>query len=140
MILTIDTDEIANLVEKAQDIYFSESGEQHLLKLLDIQDMVEEAVKSAKSNLENAGLQINPNFKSIAGSRVKVSYRFFGDKYKIYDESMLDKSMVTSKVKYAIDSDKVEKYEEEKGQLPMGITLSDRAKTISFRRLSEKEE
>lgn len=133
MKITIDTDEIAILVNEADEIFIDPNGEERLLKLLEIEQMVKNAVDDAKDKLEAKALEINPNFRSIRGDLVKVSYRAFGSAYD-YDEKQLDHlveyDFIQRNNKYTLNTKAIKAYIKEVGHLPSGITPKPRPKKI----------
>ena len=86
MIISVDTDQIKKLAEDAKGIYTTLEAEQALIKLLSMQKKIEEGIEIAKKNLEEAGLKINPNFKSIRSSNVRIYYRGYGSRYFIDEQ------------------------------------------------------
>lgn len=136
MIIKIDTDKIAQLESKGTSILISQDGEKVLAELLEIQETIEEAISGVKQSLEEAALEIDPNFSSIQGELVKVSYRAYGSKYKI-DQSQiknLSEELYTTKVLYSPNSKEIDKFYKEKGALPLGVEVPERKKQISIKR------
>lgn len=134
MQLIIDTDKISQLVEKSGEIMLSNEGEEYLVKLLKLQEQVEEAVKQAKKAIEDSALAISPNFKSITSDSVKISYRAYGARFKI-DESYIGeipRHLYETKTTYSVNTKEVEKYAEEHG-LPRGIVEPERQPQISIK-------
>lgn len=132
----IDIDKLDELVVKADEIFLTPAGEKVLVKLLEIQVQVENAIAEAKTRLEAAALKANPNFSSIQANEIKVYYRAFGSKYYM-DETqvnMAPKELYTSETitVYKIDTKAVDKWIDAHGGLPVGITEVDRKKSISF--------
>lgn len=132
----IDTDQLNELVVKADEIFLTPQGEKVLLKLLEIQDQVEKAITEAKIKLETAALKANPNFSSIQADKIKVYYRAYGAKYYI-DEAQINlapKELYTAepKITYKIDTKAVEKWADEHGGMPTGIKEVERTKSITF--------
>lgn len=139
MQITIDTNEIAELVAEADEILVSASGEEALLRLMEIQETVNSAVEDAKKQLEQSALRLNPNFRSIRGDRVKVSYRPFGAAYE-YDENklanLLKADFVDRSIKYTLNTKAIKTYIKTNGQLPQGITPKPRRKRIVIQGVS----
>ncbi len=136
MKMTIDTDQIALVSKDAEKIFISKDGEEQLIQLLEMQEMIEKAIDEAKKLIEEKGLTINPYFKSIEGDRVKVSYRYFGVKYYLEDDKLdqVPAEMYTKEIttKYKVNTDIVEVWAEKNKGLPFGITESNRKKSLNI--------
>lgn len=132
--MNIKIEELEELVKTADSIFITEKGEKVLLKLMDLQEQVENAVKEAKAKIEAAALAIDPDFASIQGSAIKVSYRAYGSRYAI-DESLANevpKDLITKKEVVSINTEAVDNFIKANGGLPVGIFEPVRAKTISI--------
>ena len=132
----IDIETLNELVTKADEIFLTAAGEKTLVKLLAIQDQIEDAITQAKAKLEAAALKTDPNFSSIQSDKIKVYYRAFGSKYYI-DESNINlapKEFYTtqSKVTYKIDTKALEKAIDASGKIPAGIIEVERKKQLTF--------
>jgi len=132
----IDIDRVGDLTVNADEIFLKPEGERVLVKLLDLQEQIENAISEAKIKLEVAALKANPNFSSIQANKVKVYYRAFGAKYYI-DESnikMAPKELYQAeeKVVYKIDTKAVDKWIDQHGGPPTGINEVERKKTLTF--------
>lgn len=140
-IIKINPEDIKILAQEGENFMFKPKAEEELIKLLELQQMVDEAVEQVKNKLAELGQAINPNFKGIIGDRVKCIYRAYGGKYK-FDWSKKGDCMPFLKEKqtYTVDSDKVSKYIKEVGELPMGITEADRENKLSISFKDEDEE
>jgi len=143
--VTIDIDQLSDLVATADGIFLSAKAEKTLLKLLEIQKQVEDAIDGAKKKLEETALKINPNFQSIQADNVKVYYRAFGSRYFIEEENlsqvpaeMYEKKVIT---KYSANAKEIEKFVKEKGGLPFGVKEAEREKQLVFglKKTNEKE-
>jgi hypothetical protein len=132
----IDTEKLTELTAKADEIFLSPDGEQVLVDLITIQAQVELAIDEAKKKLEAAALKVNPNFTSIQANRIKVYYRAFGQKYYIDEQNirLAPKDLYTTeeKIVYKIDTKAVEKWIDQHGGMPAGITEVERKKAITF--------
>lgn len=132
--MKIDIENITDLVQKSDEIFLTLEGEKHLLKLLEIRDQVEQAIDAAKAALEAAAVAHNPNFASIQGDAVKVSYRYFGAKYYL-DESRIkevDPELYKTVTKYQVNSKAVDDWTESHKGMPAGINEVERKKQITF--------
>ena len=138
--MNIEIENLEELTAEADKIFLSPEGEETLVKLLEIQKQVEQAIDTAKQKLEQSALKLNPNFSSIQADKIKVYYRAYGAKYRI-DQSNLDrcpKELYKSRVTYDVDSVAVEKWVESHKGLPVGINEVERAKSLSFSLKNEK--
>lgn len=134
--MKVDIEKLDSLIVEADKIFLTPDGEKVLLKLLDIQDQVEQAIVAAKAKLEATGLRLNPDFTSIQSDKVKVYYREFGSKYYVDEKNiaLAPKELYTTETKFRIDSKAVEKWADEHKGMPAGILEVDRKKTLSFTR------
>lgn len=141
MKITIDTKELESLVKESDGILFSPEAEKTLIKLLDIQDSVETAIKEAKEKIGETALKLDPNFTSVLGKDIKVGYRYFGAKFDTVPglEDSISRNMVDKVIKYNLNSKKVEEHEQDTGKLPDGVMIRDRKKTITFSRRDKYE-
>lgn len=132
--MTIDLEQLDNLVADSDKIFLSAEAEQVLMKLLDIQKQVEEAIDAAEKKLEETGLKLNPDFKSIEADKIRVYYRAYGTRYKI-DDSLVEQipaELYTTKKVYSADTKAIEKYADEHKGLPVGIIEPERVKKLTF--------
>ena len=130
----IDIEKLDELVVNSDKIFLTPEGEKTLEGLLAIQKQVDAAIEEAKSRLEAAALKINPNFSSIQADRIKVYYREYGAKYYLDEaqKELVPEGLIFEKVSYSVDSKAVEKWVDDKGQMPTGIKEVERNKTLSF--------
>lgn len=140
--ITLDLDQIKDLAMDADKIFLSAEGEEVLVKLLDAQKQIEDALTTAKAILEEEGLKRNPNFKGIQADKIRIGYRYFGAEYKI-DEANIDKlpqQLYTAKTTYAVNNDELADYLETHKGLPLGILQNERKKTITITVKGGKDE
>lgn len=129
------------LVADGSDIQLTPDAEEKLIQLLDIQAKVEEAVKTVKANLEQAGLEIDPNFKSAHSDKIRIGYRYFGSQYAV-DESRVSElptEVYETKTSYSVNKKGLDAYLKQHESLPLGIVEKDRKKTITITRLDVEE-
>lgn len=88
MKITIDLDKLEALTASADKIFLEPDGEGVLLKLLEVEQQVADAIAGAKKKLEETALKLNPDFSSIQADKIKVYYRKYGSSYYV-DESNL---------------------------------------------------
>lgn len=132
--MKIEIEKLDELVDKSGDIFISVDGEKVLVQLLDIQEQVDQAITKAKEILETKALAIDPNFSSINGDEIKVSYRYYGAKYYIEDDKIdqvpADLYKVTKR--YSVNTKELEQYIEEKSGVPVGIREVERKKSMNI--------
>lgn len=138
--MKIDIEKLDNLVAEADKIFFTPEGEAVLEQLLDIQAQVELAIDTAKEKLEKAAIKLDPNFSSIQGEKIKVSYRYFGSRYYL-DDSLLaeiEPELYTTTTKHTVNPSAVDKWTLEHKGMPLGIKEVERKKSIVFQRKGDK--
>jgi hypothetical protein len=132
--MIIKMENLENLVAEADKIVLDPRAEDVLIKLLDLQEQVEKALKEAKERIEKKALEMNPNVQSIRSDRLKVFYRQYGSRYKI-DESYLDqipKELYTSKTVYSPVPKAIDEWTRKNDGMPIGIIEPERPKQLSF--------
>lgn len=132
--LTIKYQDLNLLVKGASMITMNPTGEEILIQLMELKDKVETAIIQAKSVIQNAISEIDPDLTSISSDRLKIMYRVYGMKYGLDQNCIeyLDPKFYTEKKSYSLNSGEVDKYIRENGTVPNGITLNDRSKTVSI--------
>ncbi|MFA5768333.1 MAG: hypothetical protein WC871_02195 [Bacteroidales bacterium] len=132
--MKIDIEKLADLVAKSDEIFLTPAGEKHLLKLLEIKNQVDMAIDAAKLVLEQAAQKLDPNFSSIQGDKIKVSYRHFGAKYYLDEPSIdqIDPELYKVIKRYSVNAKAVEDWAETHKGMPAGIKEVERKKQITF--------
>lgn len=133
--MVIEVEKLASLTKDADKIFLTPEGEQVLVDLLEIKAQVEAAIDEAEKRLEEAALQLDPEFKSIQADRIKVYYRAFGSTYKI-DDSLADQipaELYTVKKSYAPNVAAINEWTKEHGGMPIGIIEPERPKQLKFK-------
>jgi hypothetical protein len=134
--MNIDIEKLKSLTKKADDIFLTPAGEDVLEQLLDIQDQVDRAVEDAKAKVEAAGLKLDPNFSSIQGDKIKITYRAYGPRYYV-DEKMvdqLDPELYKISKRYSVNTKAVDEWTETHKGMPAGIKEVERSKKIHIGR------
>src|SRR3990172_13329347 len=100
--MKIDIEKLDSLKKTADKIFLEPKGEEVLLRLLEIQQQVEDAIDAAKVKLEETALKLDPNFSSIQADKIKVYYRQYGARFKIDESKIKDlpKELYNEKVSY----------------------------------------
>ena len=125
---------IIDLKKDGDQIFLKPEGESALLKVLEIQEFLDGAIKDIKEKLATKAEKVDPNFTSISGDNIKVYYRFFGSRYGV-DSSLVEKvpeGLLKREIRYSVDIKALEEYIEIKKGVPYGIVVKDRQKSISF--------
>lgn len=128
---------IANLADLTQDadkIFFSPDGEDALAEFMTGLEKVARAELAIKTVLEQRALEMNPNFSTIVGNKVAVSYRQYGARYTFEPglEQEVPEQLVKVEIKRSLDPKAVENYINETGGMPYGVQEKDREKKISI--------
>lgn len=142
MQVTIDLSVLDNLTAEAGKIFIDPKSEETLVKLLELQKQVEDAITDAKAVLEQAALEIDPNFSSIQADKIKVYYRSYGSRYRI-DESLIDQvpaDLYSKKISYNPIAEAIEKYTTEHKGMPVGVIETERPKSLSFSLKAKQDE
>lgn len=132
-LVTIDLSKIGVLAKEGENFIFKPEAEKALLELLEMEKIIQSAIEQVKQQIGEAGQAINPNFKGVIGEQVRCIYRKYGAKYK-YDFGK-KKSLtpfLKEKVYYSVDTDRVDTYLKEVGELPDGITETEREDKLSI--------
>lgn len=132
-LITINPAQIIQFTQEAGKLVFKPSAEKELLKLLDLEVQIQEAIKKVKEQIALAGRSIDDNFKGVIGTDIRATFRTYGDKYG-YNPELFHKveSFLKPITRYHVDSDKVKKYMKQIGSLPLGVFEKDRSPVISF--------
>lgn len=139
--LVINYDNINLLVAGAKSITMNPRGEELLIKLLTLQEQVEQAIKDCKSVLQVAIQEVDPDMTSITSDNLKVMYRVYGAKYGLNDMliDQMDERFYVKKEIYSLNTAEVDKEIKINGNLPTGVNLINRQKTVSITLKGKKE-
>lgn len=132
-LIVIDPKEIEVFVEEGGKFLFKPKAEEQLVKLHETILKLQQAEEMIKEKIGEMGKALNPDFKGVKGDKVSCVYRKFGAKYE-YDWKNKQACMpfLKEKVYFSVESDKVDKYIEEVGELPEGITESNRESKLTI--------
>lgn len=139
IVVKLDTAALVEATEKAGQLVFNPSAEDAIVKVLHIQQQVNEAVEAIKAEIERQGLAVNPNFTSVVSDKLKVNYSASGAEFG-YDATKRKRfpaPLFTKKVTYSPNSKEIKKYREKTGKWPAHVFVNERKKTI---RISLKEQ
>ena len=129
--MEIEIEKLDDLIQRADEIFFSREAEKIMIEFYKLKTKVEEAEKLIKQKLMDTGLKLSPHFKSIKGEHVKVNYIPSGAKYQI-DLSKIDnipKELIN--IKYLPNSKEIDAYKKSFNSFPDGISERSRKKKIS---------
>lgn len=132
--INIKYDDLNLLVKGSKMITMNPTGEDILIQLMELKDRVEFAITQAKSVIQNAITEIDPDLTSISSDNLKIMFRVYGMKYGLDQNCIeyLDPKFYTEKKSYSLNTPEVEKYIRENGTTPNGIIINDRSKTVSI--------
>jgi ElaB/YqjD/DUF883 family membrane-anchored ribosome-binding protein len=130
--IVIYPDEISKLAEEGGKLVFKKEAEEELVKLLKIKKKIDEAIKRVKEQIKQAGESILPNFKGVEGRMVKAIYSYHGAKYEIQDPQKAQ-GFYRIVVYEKPDTEAIDNYVKEYGELPEGVVAKEREKSLSLR-------
>lgn len=138
IVLRFDPTALVEATEKAGELVLNPAAEDVIVKVLEIEQQVAEAVKTIKSEIERQGLEVNSNFTSVTSDKLKVNYSPSGAEfgYDAKKRKRFPEPLFTRRVTYSPNSKEIKKYREKTGRWPAHVFLNERKKTI---RLSLKE-
>lgn len=125
MEITIKPELIKELSVEGGKLLLKSKAEEELMKLLNMKDMIEEAIEEVKKSITESGKKISPDFKGFMGNTVKGYLKKTGFKYEVINEEFLKETVRTFP-----DTEKIEDYKKEKGKLPDGVTESERKEIL----------
>ena len=134
--IIIYPDEISKLAEEGGKLVFKKEAEEELVKLLKIKKKIDEAIERVKEQIKQAGESILPNFKGVEGRMVKAIYSYHGAKYEIQDPQKAQ-GFYRIVVYEKPDTETIDNYVKEYGELPEGVVAKEREKSL-FLRLKEE--
>lgn len=140
--LVIKYPDLELLVRGSKQITINPTGEELLVKLLELQQKVEFAIKQCKDKLTTAIQEIDPDLTSISSDNVKVMYRVYGAKFGLNTMLIdnLDPKFYTAKTVYSPNPKEIDNHIKMTGEIPNGIIINDRSKTVSISLKGDKNE
>ena len=130
--IVIYPDEISKLALEAGKLVFKKEAEEELVKLLEIKKKIDETIEKVKEQIKQAGESILPNFKGVEGRMVKAVYSYHGSKYEIQDPQKAQ-GFYRIVVYEKPDTEAIDNYVKEYGELPEGVVAKEREKRLSLR-------
>ena len=115
--IMIDPKYPMELAKEGGKLVLKKEAEEYLVKLLELQELVEQAINQAKQTIQETGEAIDPSFKGVVGEKVKAIYRPYGSKYSYrLNDIEVAKPFLKEKTYYSVDSKLVDKYVKEVGE------------------------
>ena len=139
--MEINIEALNQLVLDGDKMLLTPEGEEVLVKFKTIESQVEEAGKQIRAKIEETAKGLDPNFKTITGDKIRVSFVERGAKYVI-DESQIKsvpKEFYETKVSYSVKTADVDKFLKKTGGLPLGINAPERIKSLTIADKKAKE-
>lgn len=132
-IITIDPKQIQLYADEGGKLVFKKEAESELIKLLELQKMIEEKVEMVKTMIAESGQAIDDGFKGVIGEKIRATFRLYGEKYTYKLNSVPDlKDFLKEKIYYKVDSDRVDEYFKAEGKLPDGISEKPRSPSLTI--------
>lgn len=148
-----------NLIKKDADkVIINANAEIHLVQLLKLQGLIEEALTYCKERLAEKASELDPDFKAIVSDTLKIMYRAYGSKYALDEsdsdqvpEELISKTPVLNAEKVqayceehkidfeqfvdfqrSLDTKALDSYMKKNTTLPVGIKTIERKKQLSI--------
>jgi len=136
-LVTIDLSTLALIEQDGDKFLIDPRAEDALLALLDLEQKVETVKELIKTKLGEAMKALN--CQKIEGENVKVSRRFYGERYEIDNKNIAMELGMAKKVETVKpDGKAIDEYVKDTGELPEGIKLRDRNESVSISEVKGK--
>lgn len=122
-LVTIDLKEFGIIKQKAGEPMLTANAEVELKKVLDLRKFAEELYDFVQNKLGEA-MDAHKVKKIIAGEIV-VHYGYHGERYEVNKERV-DSRFTKEVIWVKPNATEIDKYVEEKGELPEGVNLKER--------------
>jgi hypothetical protein len=139
IVVKFDPAVLVEAKETAGTIVLNPSAEEAIVKLLQLEQQVSDAVKFVKAEIERQGLEVSENFTSVTSDKLKINYSASGAEFAI-DEKKRKRypaELFTTKVTHTPVSAAIKAYRKKNKKWPIGVVVKQRAKSI---RISLKEQ
>lgn len=132
-IISVDVNEVGILADEGGKLVFSPKAESSILRLLELQVLIEDALTFVKRAIKEGGESIDSGFRGVQGEKISCINRVYGSKYG-YDADRLEEALpyLTEKFSYTVDTDKVDAFIKENNAFPLGIHENDREAQLSL--------
>lgn len=137
--IVIDTQPLSLIIEDGDKFLFDPKAEEVLIKWKQFMKRVDEVNDIIKKKL----LEQMTAMKcvKVEGDEVKVSRRFFGERFELTDrDAALNSGFATETRVVKANSKEIDRYAKDVGELPEGVALKDRTESIVITLTTEKEE
>ena len=135
MKIILDSEEIKDICIDATTFAITAEGERSLVRLLNIQEQINAFVEQVKEEIVEKAKTIDGDFTSIKGDVLKIEYRECGSKFTLVDNATVKREFITLTERMAVNTKAVERFmAENNGELPAGVQMSDRKKSIIIKR------
>lgn len=136
-LVTIDLSTLALIEQDGDKFLIDPKAEDALLALLDLEQKVENVKDLIKTKLGEAMRALN--CQKIEGENVKVSRRFYGERYEIDNRDIsLELGMAKKVETVKPDSKAIDEYVKDTGDLPEGIKLKERNESVTISEVKAK--
>lgn len=116
--------------DKAGNFALSAEAGKEIEKILYVKNLIEDIYEYAQQVLTAEMKQAN--IQKITDGKVSVVRRYYGERFEIKDKDSVDDRFKKEVVYVKPDSLVIEKYLEETGELPKGVSHKDRQETASI--------
>lgn len=129
---------VLDLIEQHGDKFLVDPrAEDTLIKWKEFKEAVEATDKIVKEKLIERMKQLNT--VRIEGQSIRVSRRYFGDRYDLSDKETAKKLGLAKEIVWVKpDAPKIDEYVENIGELPDGVVLKERTESIVITEAKEK--
>ena len=127
--ITIDTKPMSMIMEDGDKFIFDPKAEDAIQKYLDFLARVEAVKEMVKEHL--AKEMAKHNILKIEGENVRVSRRYYGERYELTDPRLaMDQGMAKEVTTTKPDAEAITEYVKTTGELPEGVKLRERAESV----------
>lgn len=123
-IITINTKALIISRDKAGELTLTPEAGKEIEKILFVKALIEDIYAHVQDKLseemELRGLQ------KIKAGKVSVVRRYYGEKFEIRDKDIVDEKFTKEVVWIKANSEEIEKYIQETGEVPTGVGKKDR--------------
>ena len=135
--IVIDLSELIVAKDKAGEFAINVEGQDHLVKLAEAKNQIDELYKTALQKLADQAFEYDKNVKLIDSHKVRVSFSRVGKKYQADIDKVEPEFVKTVK---SLDTDRVGDYMKRHEELPKHVKLMpDNDRPLSIR-LKVKDE
>lgn len=136
--LVLELKDVLKLESDGKTFVFNPKAEDSIHELMKLKEQVEKALETVQTAIAEQGVKLNKDFSGVRGSKVKVSYRLYGQPYKLEAKDVVkevDKRFYKESVTYRPDSEGIKDYLSEHKKLPKGVVENKREKQVSIKLL-----